>query len=314
MRVDLSQRRRGPIAWIVCGYRDGGVRMTIRTILALLDGKSGSRAVIHAAATIGRIHGAHVRALHVKAEPLKSLPMMGDPVAALSVPEVLQVLTDAADRMARNAHEAFNAEIPDSERVSAKTRSPAGAYSALWTEVRDRGENIALRMARLADLIVLARPLDATGTVSSPTLEAMLFESGRGVLVTPSAARQASFKNIAIAWNGSRPAVHAVQAALPLIERAAAVTVLTGSEVGRMKCAAEELVDYLATHGISATAKNFALDIEYSGRQILDLAAESAAELLVMGGYGHSRLREFALGGATRDVLTVATLPVLMAH
>ena len=88
--------------------------MAIRTILALLDGKSGSRAAIRFAAEIGRALSAEVSALHVRAEPLKSLPMMGDPMAALSVPEVLQVLTETTDRIAREAHDAFDAEISES--------------------------------------------------------------------------------------------------------------------------------------------------------------------------------------------------------
>jgi nucleotide-binding universal stress UspA family protein len=288
--------------------------MTIRTILALLDGKSGSRAAIHIAAAIGRIFGAEVRALHVRAEPLKSLPMMGDPMAALSVPEVLQVLTEAADRIAHQAHETFNAEIPENERASAKAAQRPGSYSALWIEARHNAEDVALHMARLSDLIVLVRPLDGVGTISSPTFEAMLFESGRGVLVMPAASRQAAFENVAIAWNGSRPAVHAVQAAMPLLGKAAKITVLSGTEGGRVKVGAEELVDYLAAHGVSAKAKNFVLDVNSSGRQLLELTADSGADILVMGGYGHSRLKEFALGGATRDVLTLATLPVLMAH
>lgn len=288
--------------------------MTFRTILALMDGRSGARAAIHAASVLGRLCGAQVRALHVRAEPLKSLPMLGDPVAALSVPEVLQVLTETADRIAHQAREAFDAEIPEGERATAQAPPPPGTYGAIWIEARGNADDVALRMARLSDLVVLVRPLDGAGTISSPTLEAMLFESGRGVLVVPSALRHARFGSIAIAWNGTRPAVHAVAAALPLLGKAASVTVLTGSEPGRVKVAAEELADYLAVHGIGARPKNFVLDVDHGGRQILELAAEAGSDLLVMGGYGHSRLREFALGGATRDVLTLATLPVLMAH
>ncbi|MFO0996941.1 MAG: universal stress protein [Alphaproteobacteria bacterium] len=288
--------------------------MAIQTILTLLTGTTGTRAAIRLAAQIGRAVGAQVRALHVRAEPLKSLPMMGDPMAALSVPEVMRILTETADARASQAREAFEAEIPESERATTVAACRPGTYAVLWIEARDDEGDVALRMARLSDLIVLVRPLDGVGTVSSPTFESILFESGRGVLVVPSAARQAKLGTVAVAWNGSVPAVHAVAAALPLLANADAVTVLTGTEGGYPDATAEELVEYLAAHGVTARAKNFVADPDYSGRQLLELASEAGAELLVMGAYGHSRLREFTLGGATRDVLALASLPVLMAH
>lgn len=144
------------------------------------------------------------------------------------------------------------------------------------------------------------------------TIDAALFDTGRPVLVAPPAAPLQIGRKIAIAWNGSSQAARAVAFSLPFLERAEQVTILVGSGQDS-HTPGTALAAYLERHGIRAAVEGF--DVAGSvGKSVLERAGELGADLIVMGAYGHSRLREMILGGATREILASATLPVLMAH
>jgi nucleotide-binding universal stress UspA family protein len=172
----------------------------------------------------------------------------------------------------------------------------------------------ALRLsARYADLVIAGQPED-------PSTQALAAElvlgAGRPVLFVPYAGGFADAgKRVLVAWNGSREAARAVSDALPLLARADAVQVVAfvpGGDHGEAPAA--DIALYLARHGVKASAaRDVAPGIDI-GARILSRAADTDADLVVMGAYGHSRLRELALGGATRTLLEAMTVPVLMAH
>jgi len=140
---------------------------------------------------------------------------------------------------------------------------------------------------------------------------------GRPVLVVP---RYGTFETVGqrvlIAWNGSREATRAVNDAIPILKMATKVTVLSVDPEGEpdRRLPGADLALHLARHGIAAEAESTqALDIGV-GDVLLSRAADLGADLIVMGAYGHSRLREMMLGGATRHLLQHMTVPVLMSH
>ena len=143
------------------------------------------------------------------------------------------------------------------------------------------------------------------------TIDAALFDTGRPVLVAPPTAPTTVGSRILIAWNGSSQASRAVAFAMPFLEKAQEVTIAVGGHEGHVPAAS--LAVYLERHGIRAAVENFSVTGSI-GKAILDRAGRLGADMIVMGAYGHSRLREMMLGGATREVLSAATLPVLMAH
>lgn len=175
--------------------------------------------------------------------------------------------------------------------------------------------------ARYADLTVLgqadsAHPLFDT---LAKLPEAVMLGSGRPVLIVPYAGRIDTMgKNVLVAWSGTRESARAVGDALPLLRAAEAVTVVS---IGSSRDAREHddqpvagLARHLAWHDIRAEASHFvATDIE-AGELILSRAADLGCDLIVMGGYGHSRVRELVLGGVTRAILQHMTMPVLMSH
>ncbi len=170
--------------------------------------------------------------------------------------------------------------------------------------------------ARYADLVILGQP-EPDQAAARAFAEEVLLSAGRPVLFVPYTGRFRDVgQHVLIAWNASREAARAVSDALPLLARAQSVEIVAFSpdEADHGEIAGADIALFLARHGVKASAaRQSAPDIDV-GSQILSRIADSNADLLVMGGYGHSRLRELALGGATRTVLESMTVPVLMAH
>ncbi|MFQ5619515.1 MAG: universal stress protein, partial [Rhodospirillales bacterium] len=146
------------------------------------------------------------------------------------------------------------------------------------------------------------------------TLNAALFETGRPVLVAPPSAPAVLGRKVAISWNGSAQAARAVAAALPYIMRSDGVVILTVESDRTSASAAPELAAYLAWHGVRAETKFFSPTNRSIGAALLKECADAGADLLVMGAYTHSRMRQLILGGVTRHVLAEATVPLFMAH
>ena len=172
-------------------------------------------------------------------------------------------------------------------------------------------------IARRFDLAVVAQAKPESIGVEGMIIEGALFDSGRPVIIVPSIHRE-PFKldRIMICWDGSRPAVRAIADAMPLLERADRIEVaivahdrgtqdeVEGADIGR----------HLARHGLSIEIERIPGSKMDIADVLLSHAADSSADLIVMGGYGHSRMREFVLGGVTYGMLRTMTMPVLMSH
>jgi nucleotide-binding universal stress UspA family protein len=173
------------------------------------------------------------------------------------------------------------------------------------------------QIARHLDLSVLAQTEPDTETPEELLIEAALFGSGRPVLVVPY-IQKAGLKldRVMVCWDGSRNAARAIADAMPFLERSKAIDVVTvsRSEGARDELPGADIAQHLARHKLNVDLKRIvASDLDVTST-ILSHAADSGADLIVMGGYGHSRLREFVLGGATRGILESMTVPTLMSH
>jgi nucleotide-binding universal stress UspA family protein len=165
---------------------------------------------------------------------------------------------------------------------------------------------------RVSDLLVVARPQGQLAAPQRLTLEAALMDTGRPLLIVPPKAPAKIGSNVAIAWNGSTQASRAVAMAMDFLVTAQSVTILTAKENGA-DARPDELRDYLAAHGIKAKIVSVAAKGD-AGKALLAAADKAGADLLVMGAYGHSRVRELVLGGVTKHVLQSTTIPALLAH
>jgi nucleotide-binding universal stress UspA family protein len=174
------------------------------------------------------------------------------------------------------------------------------------------------QIARRFDLAIVgqAEP-DKGGTVEELIAESVLFESGRPVVMVPY-IQKAPLKldRVMVCWDGSRQAARAIADAMPLLERAGLVeVVIVTNERGKKdEIPGADMGQHLARHGLKVDIKRISEGSIDIADALLSHAADFSADFVVMGGYGHSRLREFVLGGVTRNILRSMTAPVLMSH
>jgi nucleotide-binding universal stress UspA family protein len=173
------------------------------------------------------------------------------------------------------------------------------------------------RLARRFDLVVVGQPEGEETVPEEVVDEGALFESGRPVIFVPFIQKAGvKLDRVMVCWDGGRAATRAIADSLPLLKKAKEVEVVIVA-TGRAKTnevTGADLGQHLARHGLKVDVKRITSpDIDVAST-ILSYAADSSADMIVMGGYGHSRLREFVLGGATRGILESMTVPVLMSH
>jgi nucleotide-binding universal stress UspA family protein len=173
---------------------------------------------------------------------------------------------------------------------------------------------VAGQHARYFDLALLGWA--AGNPTARMAAEAVVFGSGRPTILLPALTSIGRIDNVAVAWDGSRVAARAVGDALPFLERASQIHVLTVTDEKPIKHddIGERLATSLRRHGLAAKWHAITAEDCPIGITLQEHAIKAGAELLVMGGYGHSRLREFVLGGATAGVLDDLRLPILLSH
>jgi len=222
---------------------------------------------------------------------------------------------DVADALRRDNEAAAKAAI---ERFAAAT-ARAGVLAEprmLSATTASAGDQFS-RIARRFDLAIVGQTEPEGGAVEAIISENTLFDSGRPVIVVPY-IHKAPFKldRIMVCWDGSRPAARAIADAMPLLERAGSIeVVIIANERGKQdEIEGADMGQHLARHGLKVEVKRITRDNLDVANVLLSHSADSDANLIVMGGYGHSRLREFVLGGVTRTILHSMMVPVLMSH
>ncbi|MCB1498461.1 MAG: universal stress protein [Bauldia sp.] len=280
--------------------RDGAA---IRDITVVVDG-GGERRAAQVAAELARVTGAHLTGLALAVDPLVPVYTVAAPIPT----DFIVAAHEQGVADAKAALDAFDrigqaAGVPSEGRV---VESISGDFSGL------------VRNALLTDLAVIGQnDPNREEPLRDALIEALLFQCGLPTLLVPySGAREFHPDRAVIAWNGSPQAARAVRAAMPLLARAKSVLVAIVDE-GAPPAGIEQGADigaYLARHDLDVTIRTIANAHEGAGQAVLSLAADEAASWVVMGAYGHSRIRQFLLGGVTRHVLASATIPVLMAH
>ncbi len=168
---------------------------------------------------------------------------------------------------------------------------------------------------RYADLLVVGQPDPDKPAVTDNLAEELLMASGRPILVVPYAGVPKQIgRRIMVAWRATREATRAVHDAMPMLEQAEEVVVYSVNPEDRDHIAGADICTHLARHGVNATPRHIVAKDMGVGDSILSAVADNGIDLLVMGGYGHSRLRELAFGGATREIMHAMTCPVMMSH
>ncbi len=177
--------------------------------------------------------------------------------------------------------------------------------------------NVFANIARRFDLAIMCQPEPHKPALERLIVETALFDSGRPVLIVPYIQRTGlKLDRVMVGWDGSRSAARAVADTIPLLVRAKATeVVIVASEPAKSdEMPGADIAHHLARHGAKVEVKSIVTAETDVANTILSRAADTSADFLVMGGYGHSRLREFILGGVTRGILSSMTIPTLMSH
>ena len=255
------------------------------------------------AVSVASTLGAHLTGIAFVYDPIV-------PVAATGYipPEVIETQQRDNEAAAKAAIDHFNTVAGRAGLTVEPTKLPASLASA--------GEQFG-RIARRFDLAIVGQAEPEKDEVEELVAESTLFESGRPVIVVPY-IQKAPLKlaRVMVCWDGSRQATRAIADAMPLLERAGQVElVIIANERGKQdEIAGADMGQHLARHGLKVDVNRITEgDIDVADA-LLSHTADAGVDFMVMGGYGHSRLREFVLGGVTRSVLRSMTIPVLMSH
>lgn len=278
--------------------------MSYKTILVHCDAAKNVAHRLGVAAELAQQHGAHLVGFH--ARPPFQTPVFFDGGFPM-------------DDFFKSYEASVKADLATASAAFEKA-TKGRHLSTEWRVVDGYVDNELAVQARYADLLVLGQT-DPESSLPTPAdlPEATALTSGRPVLVVPHiGVTSAPGKTVLLCWNASREAARATSAALPFLKTAAKVIVLVidakSSPAGHGAEPGADAATWLARHGVKVTVqRDTAADADV-GATILSRAADHAADLIVMGLYGHSRMREMVLGGASRTLLGSMTVPVLMSH
>lgn len=287
--------------------------MAIKVILTPLFGVPSDEAALATALAVARKFSAHMDIMHIRADPRTMIPYIGEGMSGALIEEMIASAEQQAEERSQKVRNTF-----DDWRARtglATGDSAADGPNCAWMEDTGRPDACVARRGRVADVVVIARPEGENAvTTITETLESALMDSGSPLLVAPSSAPDTVGGHVAVAWNGGLEAARAVTAAMPFLKGAENVTILTIGDPCPREATPEALASYLASHGVKAQIRNQEAGEESMSATLLAAAGEAGADMMVMGAYTHSRLRELVFGGVTYEVLAAAGMPVLMAH
>jgi nucleotide-binding universal stress UspA family protein len=281
-----------------------------KDLLVVVDNSDSCATRLDVAVHVAGRFGAHLTGLFVTPPP--SVP-------ALAESEFPARVRAASDYMEAQRRARRGALLAAQELF--RSRTGMAGITTEWREREGDVAEIASLHARYADLVLVGQrePAPLAGHPGRALPERLLLGVGRPILVVPYVG---VFKTVGdrvlVAWNASREATRAVNDALPILQRASQVTVLAinprGGVSGDGDVPGADLALHLSRHGVNAEASWIkAEDIDVAV-MLLSRACDLQADLIVMGGYGHSRVREIVLGGATREILRTMTVPTLLSH
>jgi nucleotide-binding universal stress UspA family protein len=278
--------------------------MSYKTVLVHVNDERRAGRLISYAAEFAEAHGAHLIGLYVV-----PLPVVLNEWPDIAIAEMIEAQ--------RKAYRDEGQRIGEMFREKTRALSKPSEWRLIESQYATVS-NALVQNARMADITIalqadhkwhLTHTLDAADNA--------VMECGRPVLVIPNDGTLAiAPKRVTVAWNGRRESTRAAFDALPILEKAGTADVVwidpKASAAGDLPCA--ELAVTLARHGIKAKAKAVHAEDESVGAALLEELKRSGSEMLVMGAYGHSRFREFVLGGATRNMMRDMSVPVLFSH
>jgi len=271
--------------------------MAIKDILTVVD-FVGKQPAVRVATEAARRLDAHLTGFTFAFNPV---------IATSGLPIGSEDLTASIRR-------AWEEEARSAEAAFQETARLAGIrYGSVLEAATDVRFGVLLRYSRLSDLVVIGQEdPDRPEPMRTAMIETLLFEGGAPTFVVPFIAEDVSFERALVAWDGSATAARTVRAALPLLAESTNVTVLAVGD--REPQELSDIAVHLSRHGLQVDVKHTPKSGIAVADALLNIVSDEGFDYVVMGAYGHSRVREQLFGGATHDILQEMTVPVLMTH
>ncbi len=283
----------------------------MKRILVPLLGDAGDRPALDLATSVARRRGAHIDAMLFRRDPRDMIPLVGEGFNAAMIDSIVE----AAESQSAAREKAAMATYTDWLKASgisgdAASSRPSASFSAVTSAL----PGAIARPARVADLTVFARTKAEDGQERAGLVEVAMLDSGRPVLLAGSAPVGDVGRRVLIGWNGSAEAARAVAMAMPMLASADAVTVVVVDDDGKSSETPDDLVHTLTLWGIAATGRRVKVSREGVAATLEAEAVAANADLILLGAYSHSRLREFVMGGVTDDALTGGAVTMMLAR
>lgn len=279
---------------------DGESYMSYKDFLLVMDASRPSLEAARATVNLALDSGAHVTALYLRHDPLLGFSETQVPV------ELLQAHRESLTAQEEKARTGFE-EICRMAGVGAE-----------WRSVSANQLTKVMLSARYADMVAMSAAASGTADlIAHRYADSVVMMAGRPVLLFPESYEwREGFARVMVAWENSREASRAVHDAMPLLEKARKVTIMEITDEDELEGRepASDMARHLARHGVVTESAHATRSGAGIGEQLLAACVDCNADLLVAGAYGHSRLREYALGGVTRHLLTHLTTPMLLSH
>jgi nucleotide-binding universal stress UspA family protein len=275
-----------------------------KNLLVHIPTERSPRPAVDGSISLAMTCGAHLDAIAVGYESANNVPFVAEGGAAVAA--IFEVEHERAIERANAALAVFEVEA-NAANIVHKRRAIGGSFAEATEFV---GAN-----ARLCDLTVVSQPEPDSQSFDNLLPQEILFQAGGPVLVVPYTFRGAlKIGRIGICWDGSRFAARALRDAMPLLSQADKLSIIAVNEPVSTEASPAKLAARLASLGLPARIISVQSDHSSIQPTILSVAADESLDMLVMGGYGHSRLQETVLGGVTREMFRSMTLPTLMSH
>jgi len=285
-----------------------------KKILFPIIGMSSVKTGMQCAIEIARLNDGHVEAICCRRVFEEPLPMASEDWDPVELENLLKSFEKEEKARVSAARKAFD-EVVNAAGVPYIQHPTAGdGLSVSWEVVRGRPADEIVARAGASDLVVAGRKEEGVGPLTRSIAEVSLFVSGRPVFIAPQEPPGTIGKNIVVGWNRSAAAGRSVHAALPMLKTAETVRIVSVATNAKDGPAASAMQEYLALHGVTAALTEVDPDYRPVSEILLDESKDAGADLLIMGAFSHSRLRELVLGGVTRDIFQKADIPVLMAN
>jgi nucleotide-binding universal stress UspA family protein len=286
--------------------------MSVRKFLLPVNSPASAEAALHTGLMLAKMWNAHLQVLHIRVDSRDIAPLAGEGLSGAMIEEMMSASEKESGVRARGLRELFYAATEAEAVPVGDALRGRNEPSASFMTLTGREDEIIAHQARLADLTIVPHPQTGEDVAAADALHAVLFDSGRPVLLAPVEPPATIGKRIAVAWNGTAYAASALASVMTFIRQAEAVRILTSEDYFRRGPSATEVAEYISHHGVAAEIVVFQSIDRSVGAGMLAAASAFGADLMSMGAYSTSRLRQLILGGTTRHVLENATLPVLM--